>query len=110
MHCVDLGESIQKNIWLQKSVSIQPRTSRAKFAGRSRTSAGAKARRLLERERHVLPELVAPEVGDEVLEVLLDGPHAARHASRELYKKEDSATPTEGRFCFTESVIECKRH
>ena len=77
---------------------------------RAKLAAGEKACRRFKGKRHVLPELVAPEVGDEVLEVLLDGPHAARHASRELYKKEDSATPTEGRFCFTESVIECKRH
>ena len=32
MHCVDLGESFPTSIWLQKSASIQPRTSPAKFA------------------------------------------------------------------------------
>ena len=32
MHCVDLGESFQTNIWLQNLASIQPRTSPVKFA------------------------------------------------------------------------------
>ena len=32
MHCVDLGESFQTNIWLQTSASIQPRTSPVKVA------------------------------------------------------------------------------
>merc|ERR1711904_218980 len=31
VHCVDLGESFPTNIYLQKSASIQPRTSRSKF-------------------------------------------------------------------------------
>ena len=31
MHCVDLGESFPTSIYLQKSVSIQPRTSPSKF-------------------------------------------------------------------------------
>ena len=37
MHCVDLGESFQTHIYLQKLASIQPRTSHVKFA-RSRDS------------------------------------------------------------------------
>ena len=32
VHRVDLGESFPTNIWLQKSASIQPRTSPAKLA------------------------------------------------------------------------------
>ena len=32
MHCVDLGESFPTHIYLQKSASIQPRTSPVKFA------------------------------------------------------------------------------
>ena len=31
VHCVDLGESFPKSIYLQKSASIQPRTSPSKF-------------------------------------------------------------------------------
>ena len=31
VHCVDLGESFPTNIYLQKSASIQPRTSPSKF-------------------------------------------------------------------------------
>ena len=31
MHCVDLGESFPTSIYLQKSASIQPRTSPSKF-------------------------------------------------------------------------------
>ena len=31
MHCVDLGESFPASIYLQKSASIQPRTSPSKF-------------------------------------------------------------------------------
>ena len=31
VHCVDLGESFPTNIYLQKSASIQPRTSSSKF-------------------------------------------------------------------------------
>ena len=34
MHCVDLGESFPKSIYLQKSASIQPRTSPSKFGGK----------------------------------------------------------------------------
>ena len=34
MHCVDLGESFPTRIYLQKSASIQPRTSPSKFADR----------------------------------------------------------------------------
>ena len=32
VHCVDLGESFPTHIYLQKSASIQPRTSPVKFA------------------------------------------------------------------------------
>ena len=32
VHCVDLGESFQTHICLQNLISIQPRTSPAKFA------------------------------------------------------------------------------
>ena len=32
VHCVDLGESFQKHIYLQNFVLIQPRTSLVKFA------------------------------------------------------------------------------
>ena len=32
VHCVDLGESFQKHIYLQNLASIQPRTSPLKFA------------------------------------------------------------------------------
>ena len=35
VHCVDLGESFPTNIYLQKSASIQPRTSPSKFGGKS---------------------------------------------------------------------------
>ena len=34
MHCVDLGESFPTIIYLQKSASIQPRTSPSKFGGK----------------------------------------------------------------------------
>ena len=34
MHCVDLGESFSTSIYLQKSASIQPRTSPSKFGGK----------------------------------------------------------------------------
>ena len=34
VHCVDLGESFPTSIYLQKSVSIQPRTSPSKFGGK----------------------------------------------------------------------------
>ena len=33
MNCVDLGESFPTSIYLQKSASIQPRTSPSKFGG-----------------------------------------------------------------------------
>ena len=33
-HCVDLGESFPTSIYLQKSASIQPRTSPSKFGGK----------------------------------------------------------------------------
>ena len=33
VHCVDLGESFPTSIYLQKSASIQPRTSPSKFGG-----------------------------------------------------------------------------
>ena len=36
MHCVDLGESFPTSIYLQKSASIQPRTSLSKFGGKLR--------------------------------------------------------------------------
>ena len=34
VHCVDLGESFPTSIYLQKSASIQPRTSPSKFEGK----------------------------------------------------------------------------
>ena len=34
VHCVDLGESFRTRIYLQKSASIQPRTSPSKFGGK----------------------------------------------------------------------------
>ena len=34
MHCVDLGESFPTSFYLQKSASIQPRTSPSKFGGK----------------------------------------------------------------------------
>ena len=34
VHCVDLGESFPTSIYLQKSASIQPRTSPSKFGGK----------------------------------------------------------------------------
>jgi len=34
VHCVDLGESFPTSIYLQKSASIQPRTSLTKFGGK----------------------------------------------------------------------------
>ena len=37
MHCVDLDESFPTRIYLQKSASIQPRTSPFKFARSPRT-------------------------------------------------------------------------
>ena len=37
VHCVDLGESFPTSICLQKSISIQPRTSLVKFARSPRT-------------------------------------------------------------------------
>ena len=46
VHCVDLDESFQTNIYLQNFVSIQPRTSSLKFARSPRTGAlGGGARR-----------------------------------------------------------------
>ena len=41
VHCVDLGESFQTHIFLQDFASIQPRTSPAKFARSSGTSASS---------------------------------------------------------------------
>ena len=38
MHCVDLGESFPPSIYLQKSASIQPRTSPSKFGGKFNSS------------------------------------------------------------------------
>ena len=37
MHCVDLGNSFPTSIYLQKLVSIPPRTRLVKFAGSPRT-------------------------------------------------------------------------
>ena len=34
VHCVDLGESFPTRMYLQKSASIQPRTSPSKFGGK----------------------------------------------------------------------------
>ena len=34
VHCVDLGESFPTSIYVQKSASIQPRTSPSKFGGK----------------------------------------------------------------------------
>ena len=34
LHCADLGESFPTRIYLQKSASIQPRTSPSKFGGK----------------------------------------------------------------------------
>ena len=34
VHCVDLGESFPTSIYLQKSASLQPRTSLSKFGGK----------------------------------------------------------------------------
>ena len=34
VYCVDLGESFPTSIYLQKSASIQPRTSPSKFGGK----------------------------------------------------------------------------
>ena len=34
VHCVDLGESFPTSIYLQKSASIQPRTSPSQFGGK----------------------------------------------------------------------------
>ena len=34
VHCVDLGERFPTSIYLQKSASIQPRTSPSKFGGK----------------------------------------------------------------------------
>ena len=34
VHCVDLSESFPTRIYLQKSASIQPRTSPSKFGGK----------------------------------------------------------------------------
>ena len=34
VHCVDLGESFPTRIYLQKSASMQPRTSPSKFGGK----------------------------------------------------------------------------
>ena len=51
VHCVDLGESFPASIYLQKSASIQPRTSLVKFARSPRTDppgeAGAQRSSLL---------------------------------------------------------------
>ena len=38
VHCVDLGESFPTSIFLQKSASIQPRTSLSKFGGKFNSS------------------------------------------------------------------------
>ena len=35
VHCVDLGESFPRSIYLQKLASIQPRTSPSKFGGKN---------------------------------------------------------------------------
>ena len=44
VHCVDLGESFPTSLYLQNFVSIQPRTSRVKFAA-SRDKPGRKLER-----------------------------------------------------------------
>ena len=45
VHCGDLGKSSPTNIWSQKSASIQPRTSAARFArSRGEASAGGPGR------------------------------------------------------------------
>ena len=49
VHCVDLGESFPTSIYLQKSASIQPRTSPSKFGGKySILFTGVLSRRCIE--------------------------------------------------------------
>ena len=50
MHCVDLGESFPTHIYLQKSASIQPRTSPVKFARSPCTDPPGYMQQLLEKE------------------------------------------------------------
>ena len=55
VHCVDLGESFQTHIYLQKFVSIQPRTSPLKFAAsrdNELRSLPARAANLRRRRQH----------------------------------------------------------
>ena len=44
VHCVDLGESFQRHIFLQNFASIQPRTSPVKFARSSNAAASKSVR------------------------------------------------------------------
>ena len=54
VHCVDLGESFQTHIYLQNFISIQPRMSPVKFAGRVReTGLPARGPPLRLREAHL---------------------------------------------------------
>ena len=43
VHCIDLGESFQTHIYLQNLASIQPRTSRLKFADTNTNQVAARA-------------------------------------------------------------------
>ena len=59
MFCVDLGESFQTHIFLQKFVSIQPRTDRLKFADHD----GARSNDDLHKDRHDRGAADAPAPG-----------------------------------------------
>ena len=68
VHCVDLGESFPTSIYLQKSASIQPRTSPSKFGEKFNSlftsllrlyrSAGARALQRLQTSPTVRGELL----------------------------------------------------
>merc|ERR1712078_458558 len=55
VHCVDLGESFPTSIYLQKSASIQPRTSPSKFARSPCTDTPGRLRRLMNSTPYVDP-------------------------------------------------------
>ena len=66
VHCVDLGESFPTSIYLQKSASIQPRTSPSKFGGKIQFNIHFTPYSLL-----INPVLLSVHGGHELLELQL---------------------------------------
>ena len=63
VHCVDLGESFPTSIYLQKSASIQPRTSPSKFGEKFNSLFTSLLSPLLEDLKRVVEGARAPRVG-----------------------------------------------